>query len=179
MTTRYVYDFSEGDKDQKDLLGGKGANLAEMVNMGLPVPPGFTISTEACKAYLKNGSVPPTLRGEGTMALRRTEDEIGITKRLILALEAFPRTGPFVFDHKGGHYQEHNIAAWMRTLVKRAGVSWHGTHILRKTCGTRIADGGGGVAAVATHLRHKNLQTASRYIDRRGATSRALNALER
>jgi len=82
------------------------------------------------------------------------------------------------YDHKGGHYQEHNIAAWMRTLVKRAGLSWQGTHILRKTCGTRIADGGGGVAAVATHLRHKNLQTASRYIDRRGATSRALNALE-
>ena len=53
-----------------------------------------------------------------------------------------------------------------------------GTHVLRKTCGTRIADGGGGVAAVATHLRHKNLQTASRYIDRRGAGSRALNALE-
>ena len=73
----YVFHFSEGNKDQKDLLGGKGANLAEMVNMGLPVPPGFTISTEACKAYLKNGSVPPTLRVEVTMALRRTEDEIG------------------------------------------------------------------------------------------------------
>ena len=49
----YVTQFSEGNKDQKDLLGGKGANLAEMVNMGLPVPPGFTISTEACKAYLE------------------------------------------------------------------------------------------------------------------------------
>jgi len=50
--TKYVYDFSEGGKDQKDLLGGKGANLAEMSNLGLPVPPGFTISTEACRAYL-------------------------------------------------------------------------------------------------------------------------------
>ena len=46
--TKYVYDFSEGNKDMKDLLGGKGANLAEMTNMGLPVPPGFTITTEAC-----------------------------------------------------------------------------------------------------------------------------------
>jgi integrase len=55
---------------------------------------------------------------------------------------------------------------------------WRGAHILRKTCGTRIADGGGGVAAVATHLRHKSLQTASRYIDRRGGTVRALKALE-
>ena len=54
MTT-YVFDFAEGDKDQKDLLGGKGANLAEMVKLGLPVPPGFTISTEACRAYLAAG----------------------------------------------------------------------------------------------------------------------------
>ena len=45
---KYVYDFTEGNKDLKDLLGGKGANLAEMTNLGLPVPPGFTITTEAC-----------------------------------------------------------------------------------------------------------------------------------
>src|SRR5664279_606424 len=50
--TKYVYDFTEGDKDQKDLLGGKGANLAEMTKLGLPVPPGFTITTEACREYL-------------------------------------------------------------------------------------------------------------------------------
>ena len=55
-TTKYVFDFSEGDKDQKDLLGGKGANLAEMVRLGLPVPPGFTITTEACRAYLEAGT---------------------------------------------------------------------------------------------------------------------------
>jgi pyruvate,orthophosphate dikinase len=46
--TKYVYDFSEGNKEMKVLLGGKGANLAEMTNMGLPVPPWFTITTEAC-----------------------------------------------------------------------------------------------------------------------------------
>ena len=45
---KFVYDFTEGNKDLKDLLGGKGANLAEMTNLGLPVPPGFTITTEAC-----------------------------------------------------------------------------------------------------------------------------------
>ena len=49
---KFVYDFTEGNKDLKDLLGGKGANLAEMTRLGLPVPPGFTISTEACRAYL-------------------------------------------------------------------------------------------------------------------------------
>ena len=49
---RYVYDFAEGDQTQKDLLGGKGANLAEMLKIGLNVPPGFTVTTEACRAYL-------------------------------------------------------------------------------------------------------------------------------
>ena len=60
----FVFDFSEGDKDQKDLLGGKGANLAEMVKLGLPVPPGFTITTEACRAYLDTGAVPEGLEAE-------------------------------------------------------------------------------------------------------------------
>ena len=49
---KLVYDFTEGNKDLKDLLGGKGANLAEMTNLGLPVPPGFIITTEACREYL-------------------------------------------------------------------------------------------------------------------------------
>ena len=78
--TKYVYDFSEGDKDQKDLLGGKGANLAEMTRLGLPVPPGFTISTEACREFLVAGVEPAALRVEVTMALRRLEDALG--KRL-------------------------------------------------------------------------------------------------
>ncbi|MEI2642306.1 MAG: PEP/pyruvate-binding domain-containing protein [Candidatus Nanopelagicales bacterium] len=59
MTTpKLVYAFSEGNKDQKDLLGGKGANLAEMTKLGLPVPPGFTITTEACREYLRTGTEP-------------------------------------------------------------------------------------------------------------------------
>src|SRR5215218_10755373 len=58
---KWVYDFSEGSKEQKDLLGGKGANLAEMTNLGLPVPPGFTITTDACRYYLEHGETPPDL----------------------------------------------------------------------------------------------------------------------
>lgn len=76
---RYVYKFSEGDRDQRDLLGGKGANLAEMVKLGLPVPPGFTITTDACRAYLTEGKVPPEVRVEVTRRLRDIEDEIGRT----------------------------------------------------------------------------------------------------
>lgn len=71
--TKYVFAFTEGDKDQKDLLGGKGANLAEMVKLGIPVPPGFTISTEACRAYLAKGAVPDALSVEVTTALRQME----------------------------------------------------------------------------------------------------------
>ena len=74
---KYVYDFSEGNKDQRDLLGGKGANLAEMTNLGLPVPPGFTISTEACRAYLEHGSEPDDLAEEVSEHLAALEQEMG------------------------------------------------------------------------------------------------------
>src|SRR4051812_21991559 len=76
-TTKYVFDFSEGDKDQKDLLGGKGANLAEMVRLGLPVPPGFTISTEACRAYLEAGAVPAGLDDQVAAHLAALEEARG------------------------------------------------------------------------------------------------------
>ena len=74
---KYVYDFSEGDKNMRDLLGGKGANLAEMTKLGLPVPPGFTISTDACREYLKLNEVPKDLVPEVTKHLRNVEDVIG------------------------------------------------------------------------------------------------------
>ena len=74
---KFVYEFTEGGKDEKDLLGGKGANLAEMTRLGLPVPPGFTVTTEACRRYLTDGAVPPELRVQVTRALRALEDRIG------------------------------------------------------------------------------------------------------
>ncbi len=74
---RYVYDFSEGDASQKDLLGGKGANLAEMTNIGLPVPPGFTITTEACRVYLETGAEPPELVAEIDKHLASLEETMG------------------------------------------------------------------------------------------------------
>ncbi|MFJ8104754.1 pyruvate, phosphate dikinase [Streptomyces sp. NPDC096132] len=74
---KFVYDFTEGNKDLKDLLGGKGANLAEMTNLGLPVPPGFTITTEACKVYLDSGEEPAALRDEVSAHLVALEDRMG------------------------------------------------------------------------------------------------------
>ncbi|WP_166391218.1 pyruvate, phosphate dikinase [Nocardioides ochotonae] len=75
--TVYVYDFAQGNKDQKDLLGGKGANLAEMTNLGLPVPPGFTISTDACRAYLAAGTEPSELAEQVSARLSALEETMG------------------------------------------------------------------------------------------------------
>ncbi|WP_305782465.1 pyruvate, phosphate dikinase [Symbioplanes lichenis] len=74
---KYVYDFSEGSKDLKDLLGGKGANLAEMTRLGLPVPAGFTITTSACRAFLATGENPPSLAAEIDDHLASLERDMG------------------------------------------------------------------------------------------------------
>jgi pyruvate, orthophosphate dikinase len=74
---KYVYDFNEGNRDLKDLLGGKGANLAEMTNLGLPVPPGFVITTEACQAYLSTGDEPDELAAEVSQHLDTLEAAMG------------------------------------------------------------------------------------------------------
>jgi pyruvate, orthophosphate dikinase len=78
--TKYVYDFAEGNKDLKELLGGKGANLAEMTNLGLPVPPGFIITTEACQAYLTTGDEPAELADQIAEQVASMEQAMG--KRL-------------------------------------------------------------------------------------------------
>ena len=75
--TTFVFDFAQGNRDQKDLLGGKGANLAEMTNLGLPVPPGFTISTVACTAYLAEGREPEALSAEISEHLLALEKAMG------------------------------------------------------------------------------------------------------
>ncbi|MFI6451223.1 pyruvate, phosphate dikinase [Streptosporangium amethystogenes] len=74
---KYVYDFTEGNKDLKGLLGGKGANLAEMTNLGLPVPPGFTITTEACQNFLRDGVIPEGMREEVSAHLAALEAKMG------------------------------------------------------------------------------------------------------
>ena len=76
--TKFVYSFgggkADGDGKMKDVLGGKGAGLAEMTNAGLPVPPGFTIQTEACREYMRMGRVSNTVDREMDVALRQLEE---------------------------------------------------------------------------------------------------------
>ncbi|WDP93044.1 MAG: pyruvate, phosphate dikinase [Desulfobacter sp.] len=81
--TQYIFEFgpekTDGDASQKDLLGGKGANLAEMARLGLPVPPGFTISTECCNHYFDlNGHFPDTLEAETMTAMVNIEKQTGM-----------------------------------------------------------------------------------------------------
>ncbi len=78
MSNKWVYAFAEGNKDQKYLLGGKGANLAEMTNLGLPVPPGFTITTAACNDYMNRGNeLPPDLMEQVSQAREALEQKMG------------------------------------------------------------------------------------------------------
>lgn len=75
---KFTYSFEEGNAKMRELLGGKGANLCEMTNLGIPVPPGFTISTEACKAFYKNNeSIPEGLMNEVEKRVSEVEAKIG------------------------------------------------------------------------------------------------------
>ena len=75
---KYVYLFSEGNKSMRDLLGGKGANLAEMTNIGLPVPRGFTVTTEACIKYYDDGeTISPEIESEIFDKLKELEEITG------------------------------------------------------------------------------------------------------
>ena len=76
MSTKYVYAFSEGSAAMRSLLGGKGANLAEMTAIGLRVPPGFTISTEACNRYQQDRALWPDLIDEVRAAVGVVEDDL-------------------------------------------------------------------------------------------------------
>ena len=80
MSKKYVYLFSEGNGAMRELLGGKGANLAEMTNLGMPVPQGFTITTEACTRYYDDGrTLAEEIQTEILAALKKLEEITGKT----------------------------------------------------------------------------------------------------
>jgi pyruvate, orthophosphate dikinase len=105
--TDFVYDFHQGSRDMADLLGGKGANLAEMTRLGLPVPAGFTISTEACRAYLRDGVEPAGLAAELEQHMALLEHRSG--KRL-----GDPRDPLLVSVRSGGRY---SMPGMMETVL--------------------------------------------------------------
>ncbi len=74
---KYIYFFEEGSKDMQNLLGGKGAGLSEMTRIGLPVPPGFTITTDACKVFIKKNDFPEGLWEEVLSSMKKLEEKTG------------------------------------------------------------------------------------------------------
>jgi pyruvate, orthophosphate dikinase len=77
MASKYIYSFDEGGKDMKDLLGGKGANLAEMTHIGIPVPFGFTITTEVCELFVRKGNYPDEFGEQLEEKLTKLEVRMG------------------------------------------------------------------------------------------------------
>src|SRR5882672_834685 len=77
VVTRYVYAFDERSDGGRQLLGGKGIGLAEMTQLGVPVPAGFTITTDACRAYMREGGLPDGLDGEIDEHIARLEERTG------------------------------------------------------------------------------------------------------
>src|SRR5436853_55008 len=153
MMTKYVYDFSEGNKDMKDLLGGKGANLAEMTNMGLPVPPGFTATTEACLAYLDNGDFPPGFTDEVEEHLRALEETM--SKRLgdtddplLVSVRSGAKFSmPGMMDTVLEIYREHTGAEFpkdpreqMKLAIEAVFRSWNGRRAIDYRRQNKISD---------------------------------------
>ncbi len=127
MTT-YVRDFAEGDRSQADLLGGKGANLAEMCRLGLPVPPGFTITTDACRIYLREGSVPEGLDAEVGRHLARLERDMGRTLG--------DRSDPLLISVRSG--SKFSMPGMMETVLD-VGLNDESVHGLARHGGDRFA----------------------------------------
>jgi len=122
---KLVYDFTEGNKNLKDLLGGKGANLAEMTNLGLPVPPGFIITTDACRYYLQNSSTPDGLDAEVSEHLRQLEEKMG--RRL------GDHTDPLLVSVRSG--AKFSMPGMMETVLN-IGLSDESVHGLAKQAGS-------------------------------------------
>ncbi|MGC4914251.1 pyruvate, phosphate dikinase [Streptomyces albogriseolus] len=104
---RYVYAFGEGGRDQADLLGGKGANLAEMTRLGLPVPPGFIVTTEACRAFLATGGEPPGLSRDVSDHLATLERSAG--------RQLGQRDDPLLVSVRSG--ARHSMPGMMETIL--------------------------------------------------------------
>ena len=113
MAKKYVYLFggrgtkAEGSADMKDILGGKGANLAEMTNLGIPVPPGFTISTEMCAIYYETKGLPKELKTQVKEAIRKVERIMGLGYGDVEAPLLKLARG---IDHSGGVAPLHFVA---------------------------------------------------------------------
>ena len=124
MAKQFIYPFTFGDKSKSDLLGGKGANLAEMVQMGLPVPPGFTITTDACREFLTTGVVPAALNEQIKTALANLEETVG--------KKFGDPTSPLLVSVRSG--AKHSMPGMMETVLN-VGITPEVADAMAKTSG--------------------------------------------
>ena len=112
MQKKYVYLFSEGNATMRELLGGKGANLAEMTNIGLPVPQGFTITTEACTRYYEDGkTISPEIEQEIMAYVAKLEE--------IAGKKFGDRTNPLLVSVRSG--ARASMPGMMDTILNQIG----------------------------------------------------------
>ena len=91
MSKKYCYLFTEGNANMRELLGGKGANLAEMTNIGLPVPQGFTITTEACTQYYEDGrQINEDIQAQMWKRWRRSPARSSATSTILCSFPSAP-----------------------------------------------------------------------------------------
>ena len=162
---KWVYLLSEGDATMKALLGGKGANLAEMTRLGLPVPPGFVVTTAACNAYLARGAAPDGMWPQIRAALARLERATG--KRFgdpANPLLVSCRSGARVLD--AGH-DGHGAEPRAERRRRRGPRAAHGRPALRVRC----------VPAARADVRHRGAGHARRAV--RGGTREVPRAARR
>jgi pyruvate,orthophosphate dikinase len=108
MTKKYVYLFQEGDANMRELLGGKGANLAEMSKLGMPVPNGFTITTEACNKYHEDGeTINEEIQAQIMEYLGKLEEETG--KKIRGCTKSFVSIGSFRSQSQYAWYDGYNF----------------------------------------------------------------------
>jgi len=132
---RWIRRFPEGGADQRFLLGGKGANLAEMTRMGLPVPPGFTITTGACLAYLRDGAFPAGLLDELRTVVAELEQEMGLAFGAAEAPLLFSVRSGAAFSMPGMMDTVLDLGlgrASLDGLARRTGDPWFATDAYRR-----------------------------------------------
>ena len=127
MGKKYVYSFiknhADGSATMNDLLGGKGANLAEMTNLGIPVPPGFTITTEVCNYYMKNKKYPSGLKAQVAEAMNTLEKLMG--------KKFGDPDNPLLFSVRSGARQ--SMPGMMETVLNIGLNSQTATGLIKKT----------------------------------------------